>query len=252
MIIDKFLHSCNNLQGITLFVHCSNMPIAKAHSINSKGKITWSHGQFCIFICAYLEKNPFNSSFNSLALTCFKRNEMKRTERGCKTVKWFHEFFIGYLCLNSGRFTCRLVNSYGRSNRWNVISFLVLKQIFLVWQVIHNFEIMFISEECLVTTVSLGISLILLSFTRKFSWKIKGNNHLAPPCDRSALFYRMTFFGMVQCWNYFNLKIPNLLSVKAIYFLVQFVWFVISVRITRIRDKMRLKLFIASYTCCHL
>ena len=79
MIIDKFLHSFNNLQGITLFVHCINMPIANAHSINYKGENHLKSRSILYFHLCLSWKNPSNSSFNSLALTC--TNETKWNER---------------------------------------------------------------------------------------------------------------------------------------------------------------------------
>ena len=75
MIIDKCLNSFNNLQGITLFVHCSNMPIAKAQGENHLK----SRSILYFYMCLSWQKNPSNSSFNSLALTC--TNETKWNER---------------------------------------------------------------------------------------------------------------------------------------------------------------------------
>ena len=72
-MINFFIH-------LTTFKDSHFLFIAITYQLpRQKEKITWSHGQFCIFICAYLEKNPSNSSFNSLALTC--TNETKWNER---------------------------------------------------------------------------------------------------------------------------------------------------------------------------
>ena len=139
-MINLFIHLTTFKESHFLFIiQWTCYLIAKAHSIKFKGENHLKSRSILYFhLCLSWKKISLILPLIHLHSLASNETKWNWTERGCKTVKWFHEFFIGYLCLNSDRFTCRAVNSYGKSNWWKFISFLVLKQIFLVWQVIHH------------------------------------------------------------------------------------------------------------------
>ena len=177
-----------------------------------KGKITWSHGQFCLS----WKKIPLILPL--IHLHSLASNETKWNERN-EVAKQSNDF------TNFSSVTFAWTAAALPAGWWTYMAgvideksfhFLFLNQIFLVWQVIHNSGIMFNKEESVKNIVSQDISLYLSSFSMKFSWKIKRNNHLAPPWNRSALFLCMIFFVIVHHGNYINYKIIKLSPIKAI------------------------------------